>query len=75
MPTHTATTRLAAIEKTVKRFRAKEARFGSTAVESILAVAGLGRSLSQRDVMMSLANCCCGAAPRWEGLIEISGPC
>ena len=38
MPTHTATTRLAAIEKAANRFRAREARFGSTAAASILAV-------------------------------------
>ena len=77
MPTHTATTRLAAIEKAANRFRAREARFGLTAAASILAVAtDAGGAASARDVMMSLANCCCVAAnsPR-RGLIEISSPC
>ena len=60
---HVATTRLAAIEKAANRFRAKEARFGSTAVASALAAAIVsGEAASERDAMMSLANCRCGAA-------------
>ena len=75
MPTHIATTRLAAIEKAANRFRAREARFGSTAVDSVLAAATVsGEAASERDAMMSLANCRCGAArlSGWEGLVDIS---
>ena len=76
MPTHTATTRLAAIEKAAKRFRAREARLGSTAMASILAVATVsGGAASERDVMMSLASCSGAARSPGGGLIEISRPC
>jgi hypothetical protein len=75
MPTHIATTKLATIEKAANRFRAV-ARFDSTAVAPILAVAtASGGAASERDVvMMSLANCSCGATrlSGSEGLVDVS---